>query len=962
MKTKTPIACFALILSLAAPACAGVETNVAPSGVTIQSSGSLNAFTTASRVIDGLTNEGPTGASGYWLAPAGKTTGYFILDLMGEYPVTSVALYNTHGGNTEDSGTAKFAVSASDTVGPAVVGLDRYYPFNGNLNDYSTNAVNAVEVDPSFNVTTAVYSNLVPASVKGLTESLSLSGYGESVEIVDPAGFVQPTVYSYAMWVECQTNYWGFLQATSFILRTAKQGNERSTWSHQLRLNAAMNFEAYTYDGALKTVSGTTVVQPNVWYHVAVTAQNGGMMHLYVNGVEEGTPVAIATLWQGGGMTEIGTGSGGGFQPSSELLSDVGIWYSLLSPADIASLATGQPPTAIGAAAGLTLINPKAVVSGTLSNVTGQTNITPNVYNLSIPVTARYWRFDALSCEYTPAATNSVGLDEIQLFANVSVPALASMPAVELNWPANPFAAAPLTSTNLLSANWVPVSPAPTLTGTNFTVFQTATNAAAFYQMPGPANGAAISTNVAMGGNIIYASSYYTSPSFLPSHVIDGVTDESTNACPMPNPSYWLAVDGDTNASFILDLQRSYSITSVSLFNTHNGQCDDRGTAQFELNAIDGITTNQVQAEAVDRYYPFDGDLTDHSGNNVNAVLLDGPNGSVISGTYSANVPAVLGGGESIVLSQNGDRIEIDDYTNATTGLSLEPTAYSISLWINLSNVGEATSIIVRTDGSGSESNTYSHQIRMLPSGQFETYLWIGSPATVIGTTVAQPNTWYHVVATAQNGDWMHLYVNGKEEGAPAPVGTMWNGGDRWTLGTGSGDGTGVVPGFVGLAGDVDSLGIWFSVISAEQVQALYTGTKPTAIAGTTNVVVYPNPRSVAAGTLSDVVGEYQIIPDVFPVSPPVTARYLRFQALSSIAPTGYIGLNEIQVYAEAGAPRQSISHAVLLTWPYSPFSLVLQSSPDAATWTTVPAQPTLVGLTWQIFQPAGLYYRLSAP
>jgi hypothetical protein len=309
------------------------------------------------------------------------------------------------------------------------------------------------------------------------------------------------------------------------------------------------------------------------------------------------------------------------------------------------------------------------------------------------------------------------------------------------------------------------------------------------------------------------------------------------------------------------------------------------------------------------------------------------------------------------VLSQNGDRIEIDDVTNM-----IQPTAYSISLWVNLSDVSEASSIIVRTAGSGSESNTYSHQIRMLPTRQFETYLWIGSPASVIGTTVAEPDTWYHVVATAQNNDLMHLYVNGKEEGTPAQVGAMWNGGDRWTLGTGSGDGTSVVPGFVGLAGEVDSLGIWFSAISAAEVEALYTGTKPTAIIGTTNVLEFLNPRPVASGTLTNVAGEYPIAPGVFPVSPPVTTRYLRFQALSSVAPSGYVGLNEIQVYAEAGAAKQSISHAVLLTWPYSPFNLVLQSSPDATTWTTVPARPTLVGLTWQLFQPAGLYYRLSAP
>ena len=84
-----------------------------------------------------------------------------------------------------------------------------------------------------------------------------------------------------------------------------------------------MNFEAYTYDGAAKMVSGTTVVQPNVWYHVACTEANGGLQQLFVNGVEEGTATFEGTLWAGGTMTELGTGSGDGFLPAEMLLSDV---------------------------------------------------------------------------------------------------------------------------------------------------------------------------------------------------------------------------------------------------------------------------------------------------------------------------------------------------------------------------------------------------------------------------------------------------------------------------------------------------------------------------------------------------------------------------------------------------------------------------------------------------------------
>jgi len=979
MKNKTHIASLAVMLTAASTALAAV-TNVAPSGTIIQSSGSFDANFSPAHVIDGLTNEGPFEPAGYWLGPAGKTSGYFILDLMGEYPVSSITLFNTHGGATEDSGTASFAITASDTAGPGTVSLDRFYPFNGNLNDYSSNAVNAVEVDSSFNpITSPVFSNSVPKVLTNLTQSVSFSGNGESVEITDPAGFVQPTVFSYAMWIECETNYFGFLSPTSFILRTASQGKEGNTWSHQIRLNAGGTFEAYLWDGAGKTVVGTTVVQPNVWYHVAVTAENGGLEQLYVNGVEEGTAAPVGTMWTGGTMTEIGTGSGGGFSASSELISDVGIWYSLLSAANIASLAKGTSPASITAAGGLTLINPKAVASGTLTNVTGQTNITPNVYNLSTPVTARYWRFDALSCDYTPEATNSIGLDEIQLFASVSVPTITTLPAVELTWPVSPFPL--LTSTNLLSTNWVPVegtpafngsiytvSGAPTLAGTNFSSFFTPSDRADFFALSGPSSGATVSTNVARGGRIIYASSTYTGPTFPPSCLIDGITSESTNVCAIQPPIYWLATDADTNATFVLDLQRDYSITSVSLYNTHNGSCNDRGTAQFTLDAIDGIgtTTNETEAGLVlARYLPFNGNVTDVSTNKADAVVLDS-GGNVIAGTYSPNVPAVLAGGESIVLSRNGNEVVIYDATNTTSGASVygEPTAYSLSFWVNFQDLSLQSCILDRTDSNG-PSNDYSHEVRMLPTGQFESWLCC-TAGDLDGTTVAQPGVWYHVAVTALEGGYEHLYINGNEEGTPVPValGAMWKGGDRWVLGPGCGAGPQGNGDFAALSGEVTGLAIWYSALSAEQVKALYGGAKPTSLTVVTNITTatqFLNPRPVASGTLSDVDGEDPIIPDVFPVSPPVSARYLQFKALSGDHALGYIGLNEIEVFSAVAAPKQSISHALLLTWPNSPFNLVLQSSPDNSTWTTVSAQATLVGTTWQLYQPnTGLYYRLS--
>jgi hypothetical protein len=120
----------------------------------------------------------------------------------------------------------------------------------------------------------------------------------------------------------------------------------------------------------------------------------------------------------------------------------------------------------------------------------------------------------------------------------------------------------------------------------------------------------------------------------------------------------------------------------------------------------------------------------------------------------------------------------------------------------------------------------------------------------------------------------------------------------------------------------------------------------------------------IVSGTLSDVSSQDSITPDNFPLSPPVATRYLQFRALTDIYGTGNVGLNEIQAIADAAGARQSIARAVLLTWPCSPFNVVLESSPDSSTWTPVAAQPILVGNNWELYQPISglLYYRLSAP
>jgi Concanavalin A-like lectin/glucanases superfamily len=468
------------------------------------------------------------------------------------------------------------------------------------------------------------------------------------------------------------------------------------------------------------------------------------------------------------------------------------------------------------------------------------------------------------------------------------------------------------------------------------------------------ASGAIITTNVAPTGAIIDSSPAYNS-SFAVTNVLDGRTDEATNS----PATYWIAPDGATNAYFILDLRRDYLIKSIALFNTHNRQFNDRGTGQFEVDAGNGVEPNPVSG-SVDRYYSFDGDVNDRSGNNVNGTALDA-SGSPSVGTFSSSVSAAVKTGQAITFSGAGEDVEITD--------PFQPTSFSISLWVKLDSI-QASGFILRTASSGNQGSTWSHQLRLNAGSNFEAYLWDGAGKTVTGTTVAQPNTWYHVAATSINGGLMHLYVNGTEEGTPVTIGTMWTGGSLWALGTSWGSGASP------LAGSIDELGIWFtSPLTPALIKRLSNGEKPPAVINSSAApqgLRLVQPQLILSGTLTDVSGQDQIQPDVFTATnglKQVTARYVEFKTISADNTNNNVGLNEIQIITDVDdtPPTVGIASAVLVSWPYNPFGYILQSSPtlSPATWTAVSVQPSLSDTNLTLFLPAAnrsLFYRLSKP
>lgn len=182
-------------------------------------------------------------------------------------------------------------------------------------------------------------------------------------------------------------------------------------------------------------------------------------------------------------------------------------------------------------------------------------------------------------------------------------------------------------------------------------------------------------------------------------------------------------------------------------------------------------------------------------------------------GTYQNGV--VLGGSGATQGSTAVTLDGVNDWVSIPGSTSTDPSpAYTIEAWVKPTSTARH-SIILRTNSSGPGS-AWSHQLR-ITNGKFEHYAYDGSGRLVTGTTTVKSGKWYHVVGTATNGGTMKLFVNGQQEGAPASVGTLWGGGDRWNVGSSSGDGTGY------LGGQIDGVAMYRSALTQTRIAAHYT-------------------------------------------------------------------------------------------------------------------------------------------
>jgi hypothetical protein len=158
------------------------------------------------------------------------------------------------------------------------------------------------------------------------------------------------SAYTIEAWVKPDT---GATTARNIIARTNDQG-PTVDWSQQLRISAGGFFEHYLFDGQDRVVTGTTPVLAGSTYHVVGTAASNGLMHLYVNGADEGLPSSIGTLSADGNRYVLGSHAGtlehgGVFDYLQGTLDEVAIYDAVLPASRIqahySAAVQGLPPT-----------------------------------------------------------------------------------------------------------------------------------------------------------------------------------------------------------------------------------------------------------------------------------------------------------------------------------------------------------------------------------------------------------------------------------------------------------------------------------------------------------------------------------------------------------------------------------------------------------------------------------------
>ena len=163
-----------------------------------------------------------------------------------------------------------------------------------------------------------------------------------------------------------------------------------------------------------------------------------------------------------------------------------------------------------------------------------------------------------------------------------------------------------------------------------------------------------------IGGSLPYGGGSFTT-GFSAPQILDSQTGTINEPASGPNSGFWISPDNDPSPAYIvIDMQASTAVTRIELFNTHNGQYNDRGTGNFRIT---GSNSAPVFIDAAHGY-----DLAPGSG-----VVLTG----TLTGQFGNPLTA-----QSFVTASGGTLmryLRFDALSGAAGGSLITPTSYGLN-------------------------------------------------------------------------------------------------------------------------------------------------------------------------------------------------------------------------------------------------------------------------------------------
>jgi uncharacterized repeat protein (TIGR01451 family) len=233
-----------------------------------------------------------------------------------------------------------------------------------------------------------------------------------------------------------------------------------------------------------------------------------------------------------------------------------------------------------------------------------------------------------------------------------------------------------------------------------------------------------------------------------------------------------------------------------------------------DFNAADNLASVSVRlnglgpppaSEDIIAYYPFDGNAADLSGNDNHGTV------------FGANLTTDRFNLANRAYSFDG----VDDFIDIGNDSSLKPPLpISISAWVQLDAPDPLQAIIT----NNFQENVYLGADFNISDGKVAINYGDGgavgpaSRRSKIGTTVLQPQQWYHVVGIIRGSTDMDIYVNATNDG-----GTYSGTGDALAYNNG--------PGAIGknanlkyFHGAIDDILVYKRALSADEVFQLFQG------------------------------------------------------------------------------------------------------------------------------------------